>query len=106
MGETKPVPVGLSPVAGNSLTAELHAAFSASHGGQRACQVSPRSAPGPAIIRLRSLGPLLADRCVRAGFSTRFNLELDLRQRASEKTVHEETQDRRARGRQFSTKLF
>jgi len=68
MGETKPVPPGLSPVAGNSLTAELHAAFLASHGGERACQVSPRSSPGPAIIRLRSLGPLLADRCVRAGF--------------------------------------
>src|SRR5262249_18160225 len=72
MGETKPVPAGVSPVAGNSLTAELHAAFLASHGSERACQVSPRSSPGPAIIRLRSLGPLLADRCIRAGFSTRF----------------------------------
>ena len=48
MGETKPVPPGLSPVAGNSLTAELHVPFLDSHGGKRACQVSPRSSPGPA----------------------------------------------------------
>ena len=41
---------------------------------------------------------LLADRGVRAGFSTQFNLGLDLRPRASKRTVHEETQDRRARG--------
>jgi hypothetical protein len=27
LGETKPAPAGLSPIAGNSLTAELHAAF-------------------------------------------------------------------------------
>src|SRR5215475_5659960 len=72
MRESKPVPPGLSPVAGNLLTTELHAAFLASHGGERACQVFPRSSPGPAITRLRSLGPLLADRCIRGGFSTRF----------------------------------
>ena len=72
-------------------------AFLASHGGERTCQ-DPEIFTGPDNPATLVGAMLLADRGVRAGFSTQFNLGLDLRPRASKRTVHEETQDRRARG--------